>query len=447
MYIDVVRYLQQMPETSWNTGNESRYAFKDGYFFKCLKSKAPEQVHNFFVSNRIQTAIGSLTPRFEMYYYLTDDDLRSVKNTTHRHIYVFEKSSFVELKLYFEKQSCKDVMYILDDLEHFFHELDQEYIAYQDACWENIGVNKMTNKLCVIDMDSMVETHNSYDKIKNLGSPLFHTSFLKFKKRYARSQYEMLNLKHLNLCTYHNILFAFVLGLSRNDTRYSLMKAKSVVNTLVTKYVDGDYTSQIDDGQLARSALIDEDSVKVLKSATKIVSMCIEGKYSGDNPFADMALLARELIGKFPSVRAPANIPATPMSGSVYNKHIPSVRADSSSTKPDYSRTVTVTQITPPKTQYTQATSSYTPTTPIRNNRSNFNPMRMVAQVMFIFTIFMLFVNLFAPSPNAIAVNNTSDVPVIVNTTGNMTDNGNTTSSVYDFVANNTNNTTIIAQH
>jgi hypothetical protein len=445
MYIDVVKLLQQIPESSWNLGNESRYTFKDGYFIKCLVNKAPDKVHNFFTTNKLNNTLGAFIPKFEMYYYLTDTDVKVLNNvvqnaSTHRHIYVFDKVSFLDLRLFYNKRESKDVMPILDELQVFFGELDKENVAYQDACWENIGCNKITGKLCVIDVDSMVDINETYEKIKNFGSPLFHTSFLQFKRKYPHS---LQNIKWLNLTTFHNMLFAFVIGLAIDDTEFTFMKKKSAVNSVVTNYINGDYTNKVDMGSYKLT--LDDESVKVLKSATKTVEMCIENRYIGLDPYADMAELVKELISKFPAVRVPQKIPAAasiPSSSAyssasasgysgadIWSKHLPSART--ASHNPYTGRTPTPT------------TSTYTAPPPLPRLSKNRGPnvLLTLAHAMTVLTIIMMLVNVFMPHGAVIAANNTSNatnnnstviVPVINGSAVNVTNTTGTTVNVTD---------------
>ena len=85
------------------------------------------------------------------------------------------------------------------------------------------------------------------------------------------------------------MFFAFVLGLSQNDSKFSQMKEKSAVYSLAENYIKGNYVNKTDSGET-----IDIDSKEALKKATEIVSSYITGRYSR-NPFADMASLANKL--------------------------------------------------------------------------------------------------------------------------------------------------------
>lgn len=419
MYVDVIKYLQTIPEDEWTTGNESKYAFKDGHFIKCLKHKAPDKVHSFFTTNKLNNTLGSFIPTFEMYYTLKDDDLRLLNKVTwnvgaYPHVYVFSKVAFLDLRLFYNKRESKDVIPVLDDLHAFFNELDEENIVYQDACWENIGCNKVTGKLCVIDIDSMVDNQEIYDKIKNFGSPLFHTSFLQFKRKYPHLIH---NIKWLNLCTFHNMLFAFVIGLAIDNTEYTFMKKKSAVNAIVTSYINGNYTNKVDTPTSFQFTL-DDESVNVLKRATQIVRDCMEGDFDGISPYADMARLATELVDKYPTVRVPQQIPITPkittspiVSGSSgYSSQVMNQHTGRSSNP--YSTKTPASVVT--------GTTKYSPPPPLSKmskSRGGPNVLLTLAHAMTVLTIVMMLINVFIPHDSTVAANNST----------NMTGNNNST--------------------
>src|SRR5665647_1690616 len=296
MTLDVKKYLQQIPEADWKLGLSSKYALSGNYFFKRLKAKAPAKVHDFFMKEKSSNIATSYRLKFEEYHCLTDDECQSLnykgENAKYNHVYVFEKVEFVKLEEQFKTGSIKEYITALDQLHYFFAEIDEAGITYHDVMWENIVWNKTFNELCVIDLDSMVESTDAYESLSSLGDPLFHVSFLKFRERYAATQYKLNDIKYLNLCIYHNMFFAFVLGLSQNDSKFSQMKEKSDVNSLAENYIKGNYVNKTDSG-----GTIDIDSKEALKKATEIVSSYITGRYSG-NPFAYMASLANKLALK-----------------------------------------------------------------------------------------------------------------------------------------------------
>ena len=298
MTLDVKKYLRQIPEADWKLGNSSKYAISGNYFFKRLTAKAPSKVHDFFMKEKSSNIATSYRLKFEEYHCLTDDECQSLnyngENAKYNHVYVFEKVEFVKLEEQFKTGSIKEYITALDQLHYFFAEIDKAGITYHDVMWENIVWNKTFNELCVIDLDSMVESTAAYESLSTLGNPLFHVSFLKFREKYNATQYKLNDIKYLNLCIYHNMFFAFVLGLSQNDKRFNRMEDQNSVNIFVAKYIEGDYIDTLKNGQT-----IDKECIKVLKQATKIVSAHIEGKYNYGNPFEDMALLSSELTNTF----------------------------------------------------------------------------------------------------------------------------------------------------
>lgn len=299
MTLDVKKYLQQINETEWKLGLSSKYALSGNYFFKRLTEKAPSKVHDFLLNTKLNSTTNSYVTRFVDYCNLSDSDCQYLKykgeNAKYSHVYVFDKVNFAKLDDYFGSKNIKEYMRVLDDLHHFFDAVNIAGITYHDVCWDNIVWNKTTNKLCVIDLDSMVESTNTYDLLQKLGNPLFHTSFLKFRDKYSTTPFPLLDITYLNLCIFHNIFFAFILGFSQNDKKFNLMEEKSSVNTFVAKYIEGNYTDTLENGQI-----IDKEFVKVLVSATQIVSFHIEGKYNG-NPYKEMVLLANGLVNKIPT--------------------------------------------------------------------------------------------------------------------------------------------------
>ena len=306
MTLDIKMYLQQIPEADWKLGNNSKYALSGNYFFKRLKAKAPSKVHDFLLNTKLSSTINSFVARFEDYCNLSDSDCQYLKykgeNAKYNHVYVFEKVNFEKLDYYFGSKNIKEYMRVLDDLNHFFNALNIAGITYHDVCWDNIVWNKTTNKLCVIDLDNMVESADTYESLIVLGSPLFHVSFFKFSEKYATTRSLLHDIKFLNLCIYHNMFFAFVLGFSQNDKRFNQMNYSSSVNAFVTKYVEGDYidTLENENTKCYSYITIDKEFANVLKKATDVVSSYIEGNYSG-NPFAYMASLANELAHEIPA--------------------------------------------------------------------------------------------------------------------------------------------------
>ena len=122
MFIDVLRHLKGKSVNDWRTGNDCLYAFDGGHFFKCLREKPPISVHDYFISNKLNTNLTELSPTFEMYYYLTDADLRTLdpQFSTYRHVYIFQYVGFTEIKLFYKNRSVADVMPLLDDMGKLF---------------------------------------------------------------------------------------------------------------------------------------------------------------------------------------------------------------------------------------------------------------------------------------------------------------------------------------
>ena len=99
----------------------------------------------------------------------------------HSHIYMYEKVSIDIFKNYFK--SSEDYIPILYDLATFFDVLDTERLIFQDACWENFRFNTKTKRLCIVDIDSMVNQNDEYKSLGLKGASDFHISFKKFEKK------------------------------------------------------------------------------------------------------------------------------------------------------------------------------------------------------------------------------------------------------------------------
>lgn len=274
-------YLQQIQESKWKEGNCSESTVFEPYFFK-RRAEAPSEIHNFLINGSLNIKLGSISPPLEDYCVLSEYEILQIgyKNKIHNYYYAFKKVNFVEFKDYFKNP--KEYIPVLHDLATFFYVLDKEGIVYHDACWGNIGINGNTQKLCVVDMDSMEKSTEIY-KSEQIGSILFHRSFNAFKKKY-----KLRNIEYLNACIYHNIFFAFVLGLEQHDDQLTLMKKNTVVNNLVKDYIEENYTDKLTNG-----SKIDKHCVNVLKQATEIVSSYIKGEYKG-NPYDEIASLANK---------------------------------------------------------------------------------------------------------------------------------------------------------
>jgi tetratricopeptide (TPR) repeat protein len=285
--VDIQDYLKNIPETAWKRGNSSESIIESSYpyFFKRIAG-APHKVHNFIV-NSLNSKLGSISPQFEDYRLFSETEIHQLGYTksdsiNHRHIYVFQKIDLGYYKDYFKDPS--EYMPILYDLSTFFNVLDKEGIVFHDAGWENIRFNKSTKKLCIIDMDSMLNSTDAYASLEPRGGKDLHCSFIKFEEKYGLN-----DIKYLNVCIYHNIFFALALGVSQRDDKFILIPDNNVIKDLIAKYISGTYTDTLDDGNK-----LDKDCVAILTQVTYIISSYIAGIYNG-TPYAELNYLAKEL--------------------------------------------------------------------------------------------------------------------------------------------------------
>jgi hypothetical protein len=193
---------------------------------------------------------------------------------------VFEKVNICTFKNYFT--NARDYIPILYDLATFFDVLDKEKIVYHDACWDNILFDIKGQKLCVIDIDSMVNQNDNYKYLAPKGASDFHISFKKFE-----TEYNLQNIKYLNVSIYHNLFFAFALGLQWHDVQISLLEKTVDVNNLLENYIKGKYAAPLSNG-----SKIDKACQDILIEVNNRVSSYIKGK-STEAPYENLRVLAK----------------------------------------------------------------------------------------------------------------------------------------------------------
>lgn len=134
MYVDIKKYLPQIPMDDWKKGNYSYAANSSSapYFFKRGPEKA-RVVHNFFVSGSFNNKLGSLTPMFEGYCYLSEFELQQFgfnANLEYARVYAYEKIHFIKLNDHLKNKSAKKYIPVLYEMSTFFHILDEAGIVY-----------------------------------------------------------------------------------------------------------------------------------------------------------------------------------------------------------------------------------------------------------------------------------------------------------------------------
>ena len=286
MPVDIISNLKALVGAKWIEGHDAMFLITSSYFFKRRTALSPE-VHKFFVNGTHNQKLSSVSPSFLDYRFVSKDELIQLgytrKDKDHlecNDVYVFEKIKFMKLNEKFQTAKAITLMPFLSNLATFFSALDEEKFAYFDACWANIGWNDTTKTFCVIDLDSVDNSTYSYEDLEKRinGNPMLHTSFLEFKTKYqANKQFD--DTRHLNLCTYQDLVFAFVLGLAKSDTKYSFMDKSGEVKALLSRYIKGDYTKA-----LGKNGTISDDVRTVLTNTTKVIDAYITGTYKG-NPY------------------------------------------------------------------------------------------------------------------------------------------------------------------